>query len=416
MKQWLIAVACLFFTVIFITSCSSVSNTIKNLTIPTQGQELVCGPSTLFDNISSTQTTGSALSTPQSVQPLPPVPQQSPPISQSSPSPEAVRKIYKEGDLVQLQPNVTDPDKDTVTITFTAPLNAQGEWQTKKGDAGIYNVTITATDGKNTSKKTVLLVIEAFNLPPVITAKELYEFNEGDTVNLNIKATDPENKPVLLSYSAPLDNLGGWKSGYNDAGNYTITLTANDTLLTTTKMVKLILHNKNRAPMLDPLKPITVKEGAVIAVTPQATDADGDPRTFTFTQPLNSSGQWQTKVGDAGVYTAKVIAHDATLSDEKPIIINVTKANHAPVIEYVKELTATEGDNIVLTPTVTDADGDNVAVIYTPPFSAHGEWQTDYSSAGTHEVTITANDGKEATGWKVKLIVKDKNRPPEIVI
>jgi hypothetical protein len=41
-------------------------------------------------------------------------------------------------------------------------------------------------------------------------------------------------------------------------------------------------------------------------------------------------------------------------------------------------------------------------------------WQTDYSSAGTYEITISASDGQDATEQAFKVTVENVNRAPVI--
>ena len=51
----------------------------------------------------------------------------------------------KENQRITLQPKVIDPDLAEVTITYSTPMNAQGEWQTNYGDAGEYIFSVTAS-------------------------------------------------------------------------------------------------------------------------------------------------------------------------------------------------------------------------------------------------------------------------------
>ena len=77
----------------------------------------------------------------------------------SSMSLAAVRTFtVKEGDFVTLKPQVTDPDNDKITYTFSPPLDKKGEWQTTFGDEGEYTVTITADDGTSTTQEEVKIV------------------------------------------------------------------------------------------------------------------------------------------------------------------------------------------------------------------------------------------------------------------
>ena len=49
--------------------------------------------------------------------------------------------------LLNFSARATDPDGDPIKYTFTSPLNENGEWLTKEGDAGEYEVILTAIDG-----------------------------------------------------------------------------------------------------------------------------------------------------------------------------------------------------------------------------------------------------------------------------
>jgi len=79
----------------------------------------------------------------------------------------------REGDLVSISPNATDPDNENnvtnddndLTFFFTLPLNASGEWQTHTGDAGSYNSTVTVSDGRLNDSQNVSIQV-VINNPP----------------------------------------------------------------------------------------------------------------------------------------------------------------------------------------------------------------------------------------------------------
>jgi hypothetical protein len=79
----------------------------------------------------------------------------------------------------------------------------------------------------------------------------------------------------------------------------------------------------NRAPVLHYIEDVSVLEGGLVSIAPQAADLDGDNLTFTFTTPLDSSGEWQTQAGDAGVYDVTVRVSDGSLEDSQDITITV---------------------------------------------------------------------------------------------
>lgn len=79
----------------------------------------------------------------------------------------------KEGEVVKLEPKVTDLDGDEVTLTMSEPVGDSGVWQTSYTDHGEYFVTVTATDGKGTVTKKVKVVVEDVNMPPEIVEVSL---------------------------------------------------------------------------------------------------------------------------------------------------------------------------------------------------------------------------------------------------
>ena len=53
-----------------------------------------------------------------------------------------------------------DQDGDNLFITYSGPLDSNGEWQTEAGDKGTYSVTVTVSDGKETVNENVKIVVE----------------------------------------------------------------------------------------------------------------------------------------------------------------------------------------------------------------------------------------------------------------
>ena len=75
----------------------------------------------------------------------------------------------KEGELVKLEPKVTDLDeKDKVNLTISDPVGNDGIWQTSYTDHGEYTVYITAFDGKDKIVEKVKINLADVNMPPQI--------------------------------------------------------------------------------------------------------------------------------------------------------------------------------------------------------------------------------------------------------
>jgi len=73
-------------------------------------------------------------------------------------------------------------------------LSNDGEWQTKNGDAGNYEITVTASDGELKDTQKILLVVESINKPPVLKAIANLKINEGETISFEPVATDPDGE------------------------------------------------------------------------------------------------------------------------------------------------------------------------------------------------------------------------------
>jgi len=74
--------------------------------------------------------------------------------------------VINETELVKL--NVNYEDDGDVKITYSAPLDTNGEWQTNYGDAGEYKITITLDDGEFKTTQEVNLIVNKVNRPPKI--------------------------------------------------------------------------------------------------------------------------------------------------------------------------------------------------------------------------------------------------------
>ena len=324
-------------------------------------------------------------------------------------------KRIKEGDMVSF-PNLKaiDPDGDSITYKFTTPLSEKGEWQTSVGDEGEYVVTITASDGKNEVEQQVRIIVESLNKAPIITLSTPKEITveEGKTVTIDAQATDADNDPVTLTFSGWMETSTK-ETTFSDAGQHSVIITASDGKTETTEEVTVIVTNVNRAPTLNNIAEITLKEGETAAVNVEAVDPDGDDVTITFGVPLGAQdGVWETKQGDAGTYEVEVKVSDGTLEDAKTVKIIVQSLNKPPVINLaLPTINVEEGETVQIDAEITDPENDELTITYSG-WMTSTSYITDYDDAGTHVVTITVTDGINTATEDVTVNVLDKNRPP----
>ena|GEM_PF-616140 len=158
----------------------------------------------------------------------------------------------KEGEKVAVEADAVDPDGDEVTLTFGTPLDLNGEWEPAQGDAGTYDVEVTASDGTLTDTAQVKITVQSLNNPPVITlAMPAINVEEGEVVNIDADITDPENDELTITFSGWMTS-SSYQTDYDDAGTHTVTITVTDGINTVTKDVTVNVVDKNRPPVFDP--------------------------------------------------------------------------------------------------------------------------------------------------------------------
>ena len=251
---------------------------------------------------------------------------------------------------------------------------------------------------------------------------------ETEKVSLAPKAEDPDRDTSLsFTFTSPLNENGEWQTNYGDAGEYTVTVTVSDGELTTAKDVLIIVNKKEEAPVIDRSRPIesglSIEETQAMEFSVSASDLNKDPMTYSWKLDgadvgTGNSYIYQSTYEDAGTHTVKVEVADGLSSTSKIWSVEVANVNRKPVLEEIGDMSFKETDKIVITALATDDDRDAITYSISDSRFAQEEnvftWQTDYASAGTYEVTVSASDGQDATEQTFTVTVENVNRPPVI--
>jgi len=156
----------------------------------------------------------------------------------------------KETELLQLNIKATDPDGNELTYTFSDPLNSTGAWQTERGDAGEYDITVTVTDSEGMSASQDLkIVVSTLNNEPVLRKIDSITIFESETITLNPSASDADDDTLEITYSGWM-NSSTYTTDYDDEGNYTVTVKVTDGIDSVSQDVAITVKNKNRAPVI----------------------------------------------------------------------------------------------------------------------------------------------------------------------
>ncbi|MFH1063919.1 MAG: hypothetical protein V1729_02465 [Candidatus Woesearchaeota archaeon] len=170
-----------------------------------------------------------------------------------------------------------------------------------------------------------------------------------------------------------------------------------------------------RSIVTEDLPTLTVTEGELVKLTVKATDADGDKLSYTFTEPLDKNGEWQTSVGDADVYYPEITVSDGKETVVKRIKIVVEPKNNKPVLEFIPNVEVDEGETVTLVPQATDADRDKLSYSFSGWMNS-GTKTASYTDSGVHKVVVSVTDGISTVSQEVTVKVNDVNRAPVVEI
>jgi hypothetical protein len=156
------------------------------------------------------------------------------------------------------------------------------------------------------------------------------KITEGDLVSFpNLKAKDPDGDKISYEFSSPLDDNGEWQTEEGDAGEYKVVITASDGESEVSKNVNVIVMELNKAPVLEKISDITVKEGQTVKLSPKALDPEGETLTITYSGWMDSNSK-KLDYNSAGEYIVRVTVSDGSKETHQDVQITVKDINRAP--------------------------------------------------------------------------------------
>ncbi|MFH1506545.1 MAG: hypothetical protein ABIE94_06185 [archaeon] len=241
----------------------------------------------------------------------------------------------------------------------------------------------------------------------------IIEGQEGDLIDINPQAIDPDGDSITFDYSEPFNKNGLWQTKEGDEGKYLITIVASDSKDQTIADVLVIIHPRNKAPIIECEDMLSFREGDDIDLGEECNifDKEGDSIIITYSGWMTSETK-EVKFGDDGTYTVLIKAEDDENVAQKELTIVIENVNRAPIISNVFDIQATETDLVTIEPKVTDPDGDTVLIEFSEPFNDEGIWATKDGDAGSYEAYISATDGSATSTKKFKVDISNINTAP----
>jgi serine protease len=359
--------------------------------------------------------------------------------SNTAPTVDAVPdQTVRAGQPIRFTVTGSDAEGDPLTFTATglptgASLTAAGAFDWAAAVAGVYTVSVTASDGTLSSAPRAITLTVGTNNPPEVGPIPNQSARLGETVTFTASATDAEGDAISfaatgLPSGATFTPAGAfsWPNA-SPAGTYTVSITASDGFLTSAPRAVNISVAANTAPTLSAVPNQTVRAGQALSFSVSATDAENDPVSFTATgvpagaTPSIAEGVWSFFWASpvAGNYTVALTASDGLLTSTRSIAITVSP-NTPPAIGAIPAQTVRAGGSLAFTASATDAENDPVTFAATglptgATFSAAGAFAwSNATPVGTFNVSITATDGLLTSAARVVPITVRANTAPSV--
>jgi PKD repeat protein len=284
--------------------------------------------------------------------------------------------------------------------------------------------------------------------PPVVTAPASQNGAEGSPLHFLVSASDPDGQAIESLTAAPLPdgamfnadagNATGafdWTPGYSQAGPYTVTFTATNTL-SGSAVTAIDIGNVDRPPTVEAPANQSGAEGNLLSFTVGASDPDGDAITALSAAPLpagalftpgagNAIGafSWTPGFTQAGSYSVAFTASNA-LTGTGTTAILIANTDRPPVVAAPAAQSGAEGSQLTFTVTAADPDDDAIVslmaatlpggAMFTPnaaKTSGTFTWTPAFSQAGTYNVTFTASNALTGTATTEITIVHTDRAP-----
>lgn len=239
---------------------------------------------------------------------------------------------------------ITKPDgSSAVLLDADQPLASLSP--DRRGD---YVVQLIVSDYEFDSDP-VTFTVTAPNRAPVAALDGPADVDVGAEVIYSAAGSnDPDNDPLTYSYAITaqpagsdpfLADLGNGEVGFvaDQPGEFEITATVDDGLLTSTASLAITAAALNQPPVLGQIEPVyTVELGLELALDLTGSDPDDDPISF-FATPLplpqgisldaaTGSIRFRPEAGQLGSYSFTVGVSDGTLTDTAVLNIDVVDA------------------------------------------------------------------------------------------
>ncbi len=197
----------------------------------------------------------------------------------------------REGELLEIRPLAVDPDGDALTYAAVrlppgAVFDSRDNvlrWTPGADAAGRYSeLELLVTDGLTAVTRLFSVVVTDVNRAPVFDAPTVQTVREGETLFLELEATDPDGdvltfrSPNLPPGASLVPSTGEfrWTPTFTQHGSVSVVILVDDGKITVNRSLRVTVLNVNSPVHFPSLGPVDVFEGQNIRLRLAALDAD----------------------------------------------------------------------------------------------------------------------------------------------
>ena len=351
--------------------------------------------------------------------------------------------------------SATDPESQTITYSLSGTgsgnfaVDSSGNITLAAGldyeTATSYSLTLSASDGVNTTTNTLAISISDVNEAPSLTnslaASSFAENVSTGTTIATASATDPESQTITYSLSGTgsenfsVDSAGNITLSsaldYETTTSYALTLTASDGANSTSNTINISVDDVVELSIALASSSISLNETATsgTSVTTTSTTTDG---SATVSYSLSGTGSDNFAVSSNGTittvasldyetttsYSLTLTASDGTNTVTQNFTVSITDASlslsaslasaaQSEGLSTGTTIATSSNSNAEGTVTYSLTDADNKFSINSSTGEVTLANALDYETKTSHEFTITATDGVTTTSETFTLSVSD---------
>ena len=340
-----------------------------------------------------------------------------------------------EGSSIKFKVEASDLNDDVLKYEWkvndeVVSENEEFVFETSYQDAGEYKINIVINDGVSDVSREWNVNVGDINFNDIL--EQINDITILETEKASLEIPDFGRYGLSYSISDPIGNDNVWETGYDDAGDYIVTVLVEGKGFEGEKEVNVMVKNKDRAPKMVGLNNAKMKENEQFSIAIEVVDPDNDniifsvenipqnakleENIFTFTPGydfVQKNNIFDYVLDKFKILSRSVnvgfVAQSNELIDRKNIKITVKDANRPFVLEGIDDMEINEGEQIVIDPRYNDPDNDRVSFSYSG-FMNRNKKKLDFDDAGEYVVKVVATDGYFTQTKLITVKVNDVNR------